>query len=68
MRLLSKKPAKLVAVAVADEIARIAWAITAKGDTIGNPPAKLAAFSGLCFDNPVWLSSARGGVARGERV
>ena len=30
MRLLAKKPAKLVAVAVANKIARIAWAIMAK--------------------------------------
>jgi len=31
MRLLAKKPAKLVAVAVANKMARIAWAIMAKG-------------------------------------
>src|SRR6266850_2155721 len=31
MRLLAKKPAKLVAVAVANKMARIAWAILAKG-------------------------------------
>jgi transposase len=31
MRLLAKKPAKLVAVAVANKMARIAWAIVAKG-------------------------------------
>jgi transposase len=30
MRLLAKKPAKLVAVAVANKMARIAWAIMAK--------------------------------------
>ena len=34
MRLLAKKPAKLVAVAVANKMARIAWAIMAKGGTI----------------------------------
>ena len=32
MRLLAKKPAKLVAVAVANKMARIAWAIMAKGE------------------------------------
>jgi hypothetical protein len=32
--LLSKKPAKLVAVAVANKMARIAWAIMVKEDTI----------------------------------
>jgi hypothetical protein len=31
MRLLAKKPAKLVAVAVANKMARVAWAIMAKG-------------------------------------
>jgi transposase len=31
MRLLAKKPAKLVAVAVANKMARIAWAIMANG-------------------------------------
>src|SRR5215475_13174779 len=31
MRLLARKPAKLVAVAVANKMARIAWAIMAKG-------------------------------------
>jgi hypothetical protein len=31
MRLLAGKPAKLVAVAVANKMARIAWAIMAKG-------------------------------------
>ena len=35
MRLLAKKPAKLVAVAVANKMARIAWAIMAEGGTIG---------------------------------
>jgi transposase len=33
MTLLAKKPAKLVAVAVANKMARIAWAIIAKGGT-----------------------------------
>jgi hypothetical protein len=37
MRLLAGKPAKLVAVAVANKMARIAWAIMAKGDTIERP-------------------------------
>jgi transposase len=31
MKLLGKKPAKLVAVSVANKMARIAWAIMAKG-------------------------------------
>ncbi|MET4022051.1 transposase [Bradyrhizobium sp. S3.2.12] len=33
IRLLAKKPAKLVAVAVANKMARIAWVIMAKGGT-----------------------------------
>jgi transposase len=37
MRLLAKKPAKLVAVAVANKTARIAWAIMAKGGTYRAP-------------------------------
>ena len=34
MRLLAKKPPKVVAVALANKMARIAWAILAKGGTI----------------------------------
>ena len=41
-RLLAKKPAKLVAVAVANKMARIAWAIMAKGG-IYRAPALAAA-------------------------
>ena len=37
MRLLAKKPAKLVAVAVANKMARIAWAIMAKGGNYRAP-------------------------------
>jgi transposase len=37
MTLLAKKPAKLVAVAVANKMARIAWAIMAKGGTYRAP-------------------------------
>jgi len=33
MKLLAKKPAKVVAVALANKMARIAWAILAKGET-----------------------------------
>src|SRR6266567_2166145 len=39
IRLLAKKPAKLVAVAVANKMARIAWAIMAKGGY--QPPKRL---------------------------
>ena len=34
MKLLAEKPAKLVAVAVANKMARIAWAIMARGGSI----------------------------------
>ena len=43
MRLLAKKPAKLVAVAVANKTARIAWAIMAKGGTYRAPEIAAAA-------------------------
>jgi transposase len=43
MRLLAKKPAKLVAVAVANKMARIAWAIMAKGGTYQAPALAAAA-------------------------
>src|SRR6266480_418341 len=43
MRLLAKKPAKLVAVAVANKIARIAWAIMAKGGYYRAPELAAAA-------------------------
>jgi len=43
MRLLAKKPAKLVAVAVANKMARIAWAIMAKGGTYRAPALAAAA-------------------------
>ena len=41
--LLAKKPAKLVAVAVANKMARIAWAIMAKGGTYRAPELAAAA-------------------------
>ena len=41
-KLLAKKPAKLVAIAVANKTARIAWAIMSKGGTY-RPPALAAA-------------------------
>lgn len=37
MRLLGRKPAKVVAVALANKIARIAWAILAKGGSYRAP-------------------------------
>lgn len=40
--LLARKPAKLVAIAVANKTARIAWAIMSKGGTY-QPPALAAA-------------------------
>lgn len=43
MRLLVKKPAKLVAVAVANKMARIAWAIMAKGGRYRAPELAAAA-------------------------
>jgi len=43
MRLLAKKPAKLVAVAIANKTARIAWAIMAKGGTYRAPVLAAAA-------------------------
>ena len=43
MRLLAKKPAKLVAVAVANKMARIAWAIMAKGGHYRAPELAAAA-------------------------
>ena len=43
MRLLAKKPAKLVAVAVANKMARIAWAIMAKGGYYRAPEFAAAA-------------------------
>ena len=41
--LLAKKPAKLVAVAVANKMARIAWAIMAKGGYYRAPELAAAA-------------------------
>ena len=43
MNLLAKKPAKLVAVAVANKMARIAWVIVAKGGTYRAPVLAAAA-------------------------
>jgi transposase len=43
MRLLAKKPAKLVAVAVANKMARMAWAIMAKGGHYRAPELAAAA-------------------------
>src|SRR5215468_1250255 len=43
MRLLAKKPAKLVAIAVANKMARIAWAIMAKGGYYRAPELAAAA-------------------------
>ena len=37
MRLLAKKPAKLVAVAVANKMARMAWAVLFKGEAYRPP-------------------------------
>lgn len=43
-RLLARKPAKVVAIAVANKIARIAWAIMSRGGTYQRPqPSALAA-------------------------
>ena len=41
--LLARKPAKLVAVAVANKLARVAWAIMAKGGTYRAPALAAAA-------------------------
>ena len=38
-RLLERKPFKVVAVALANKMARIAWALLAKGDTYRVPAA-----------------------------
>ena len=43
MNLLAKKPTKLVAVAVANKTARIAWAVMAKGGTYRAPELAAAA-------------------------
>jgi hypothetical protein len=43
MRLLARKPAKLVAVAVANKTARIAWAIMVKGGYYRAPELAVAA-------------------------
>jgi hypothetical protein len=43
MRLLAKKPAKLVSVAVANKMARIAWAIMATGGYYRAPELAAAA-------------------------
>lgn len=43
MRLLAKKPAKVVAVALANKMARIAWAILTKGETYRAPALVAAA-------------------------
>lgn len=43
VKLLAKKPAKLVAVAVANKTARIAWAIMTKGGTYRSPALAAAA-------------------------
>lgn len=42
IRLLAKKPAKLVAVAVANKMTRIAWAIMAKGGYYRAPELAVA--------------------------
>jgi transposase len=38
-RMMSKKPRMLVAIALANRIARIAWALMAKGGVYNNPAA-----------------------------
>ena len=43
VKLLAKKPTKLVAVAVANKTARIAWAILTKGGTYRAPALAVAA-------------------------
>jgi hypothetical protein len=47
IRLLSSKPAKVVAVAVANKMAGIAWAIMAKGGTYRTPGACGCRLKGL---------------------
>jgi transposase len=37
MQLLARRPAKVVAVALANKMARIAWAVLAKGETYRAP-------------------------------
>jgi len=43
MRLLARKPAKVVAVALANKTARIAWAVLAKGETYRTPARAVTA-------------------------
>ena len=43
MRLLAKKPVKVVAVAVANKMERIAWAVMAKGGNYRAPALAAAA-------------------------
>ena len=38
IELLARRPAKVVAVALADKMARIAWAVLARGETYRSPP------------------------------
>lgn len=42
MKLLAKKPAKVVAVSLANKMARIAWAVLSKGESY-RAPARVAA-------------------------
>lgn len=43
IKLLANKPAKLVAVALANKMARIAWALLVKGGTYKTPALAVAA-------------------------
>ncbi len=57
VELLARRPAKVVAVALANKMARIAWAVLAKGETYGAPARSRQPPGATCAEPFVWRPS-----------